>query len=83
MQETFNKYVVNERIMIVLFQQNCEDGLQWGLEWEKLGVGGCLITQVVKAARMDDGGGGKQEDSGRQIFRRGNQEAGWWVLSKK
>ena len=40
-------------------------------------LGGCfLITQVVKTARMDDGGGGAQGDSGRQIFRRGNQEAG-------
>ena len=37
MQEMFNKYMVNERKMIVLFQQDCEDGLQWGLQWEKPG----------------------------------------------
>lgn len=47
-------------------------------------LGSCfLIIQVVKAARMDDGGSVKQEDSRDRYLERGNQEAGWWVLSKK
>lgn len=45
-------------------------------------LGGCfLITQVVKAARMDDGGGNKK--IWEADTRKRNKRRGWWVLSKK
>ena len=34
MEETFNKYLVNRRIIIFVFEKDCEDRLKCGLEWE-------------------------------------------------
>lgn len=77
MQETFEGYLLNERIITFVVQKDCENGLQGKTRLgETNWVASVEITQAADMARRV-AMGGTERFRDRKIFRRENQEAGW------